>query len=100
MDEVVTQNALPDSGSDTLVVTNDDGGSFTCGSIATCDGRSQVCEHVHGGFANADFYACIPIPSACYRDVSCACVTTALKGRGADHCSSSASNLTVQISVP
>jgi hypothetical protein len=94
------RDASSDSASDALVVTDDDGGSFTCGSTSTCDGRSQVCEHVQGGVANADFYACIPIPSACDTDVSCACVTSALKGRGAGQCSAAGSNLTVEIHVP
>jgi hypothetical protein len=90
-----------DSGGDTLVVTDDDGGSFACGNGATCDGRSQVCEHVEGGAPpGVDFYGCIPIPSACDRDVSCACVTTALRGRGADQCSATGSNVTVQIDAP
>jgi hypothetical protein len=58
---------------------NDDGGSFLCGSTVTCDGRSQVCEHVQGGVApGVDFYACIPIPSVCDNTASCLCVTTAL----------------------
>ncbi len=101
MADVAAQDASSDSASDALFVTNDDGGSFTCGGSATCDGRSQVCEHVQGGVApGVDFYACIPIPSACDGDVSCACVATALIGRGAGQCSAAGSDVTVKINVP
>jgi hypothetical protein len=90
----------PDSASDALVFTDDDGGSFACAS-STCDGRAQVCEHVEGGPPpGVDFYACIPIPAVCDRDVSCACVTMALRGRGANECSAAGTDLTVQIDVP
>jgi hypothetical protein len=79
----------------------DDGGVFACGSTATCDGRSQVCEHVQGGVPpGVDFYACIPIPAACAGEVDCTCVTTALKGRGANECSAAGGNVIVQIDVP
>jgi hypothetical protein len=96
------QAESPDSAGNALVVTDDDGGTFACGTAATCDGRSQVCEHVQGGAppGGVDFYECIPIPAACDSEVSCACVTTALKGRGAGACSAAGSNLTVQIDVP
>jgi hypothetical protein len=68
VDAVAPQDASPDSASDALVVTNDDGGIFACGSAATCDGRHQVCEHVEGGVPpGVDFYECIPIPAACDR---------------------------------
>ena len=101
VDDVAVQDASSDSASDALVVTDDDGGNFTCGDSGTCDGRSQVCEHVQGGVApGTDFYACIPIPSACYSDVSCTCVATALRGRGAGQCSAVGSDVTVQINVP
>jgi hypothetical protein len=93
--------ASSDTTSDALILTNDDGGIFACGGTPTCDGRSQVCEHVEGGPApGVDFYACIPIPAACDSDVSCPCVTNALRGRGAGECSASGSNVTVQIDVP
>jgi len=102
LDTVATQDGSPDSASDAPVVTNDGGGiAFACGSVATCDGRSQVCEHVMGGAPpGVDFYDCIPIPPACGSDVSCGCVTTALKGRGAGECSEIAGNLTVAIDAP
>ena len=90
-----------DSGSDPLVWSDDDGGSFSCASAAACDGHLQVCEHVLGGPPpGADFYACIPIPASCESDVSCACVTSALRGRGASDCAAAGSNITVQIDVP
>jgi hypothetical protein len=89
-----------DSASDVLVITDDAGGSFACGS-STCDARAQVCEHVQGGAPpGVDFYACIPIPAACDHDVSCDCVTTALRGRGANQCSAAGTDVTVQIDVP
>jgi hypothetical protein len=94
-------DASDSSTSDALVVTSDDGGIFVCGTSASCDGRSQVCEHVTGGPPpGVDLYECIPIPATCYSDVSCACVVMALKGRGAGACSSVGSDLTVQISAP
>jgi hypothetical protein len=67
LDTVATQDGSPESASDAPVVTNDDGGfGFVCGSVARCDGRSQVCEHVMGGAPpGVDFYECIPIPPAC-----------------------------------
>jgi len=101
VDAAATRDASADSASDVLIVTNDDGGIFVCGSAATCDGRSQVCEHVQGGVPpGVDLYECIPIPAACDGDVSCACVTAALQGRGAGECSAIGSNLTVEIDVP
>jgi len=74
--------------------------SFACGSSA-CDAQSQVCEHVEGGPPpGVDFYQCVAIPAACTGDVTCACVVAALSGSGADACSASGSDLTVQVDVP
>jgi hypothetical protein len=39
--------------------------SFPCGST-TCDGRSQICEHIVGGIApGVDRYDCDSIPTVC-----------------------------------
>lgn len=101
MAHATVQDASANGEGDALVVTNEDGGIFLCGSALTCDGRSQVCEHVQGGPPpGVDFYECIPIPAACDSEVSCACVTAALRGRGAGACSAAGNHLTVQIDVP
>ncbi|MDP9035379.1 MAG: hypothetical protein M3O50_11280 [Myxococcota bacterium] len=96
-----TESSDSGTGGDAVVVTGDEGGTFACGTMATCDGRLQACEHVRGGPPpGVDFYECIPIPAACNGVVSCACVTTALRGRGANACSAAANHFTVQIDVP
>jgi len=75
--------------------------TFACGDAGTCGATSQVCEHVVGGVApGVDYYACIPIPSACDTDVSCPCVESALRGRGAGNCSANGRELVVEILVP
>jgi hypothetical protein len=100
------QTYLPDAavGTDADGGTDADAGSagrFACGSTATCDGRSQICEHVQGGAPpGVDIYDCLAVPAACQRNVSCACVGTALAGRGATTCAAASGNLTVQINVP
>jgi hypothetical protein len=74
--------------------------SFPCGAT-TCDGRSQICEHVVGGAPpGVDNYDCDAIPTACLKDDSCACAISALRGRGANSCSSDAGFPTVRIDVP
>ena len=89
-----------DSASDALVVNGDDGGFFACGS-STCDARAQVCEHIVGGLPpGVDDYACIAIPAGCETDASCACVETALNGRGAIQCSAAGADVTVLIAPP
>jgi hypothetical protein len=75
--------------------------SFNCGGTSTCDGHTQVCEHVQGGVPpGVDYFACIPIPSGCDGGASCACLIGALRGRGATACSGAAGELTVEIDVP
>jgi hypothetical protein len=82
------------------VATNNNAATFACDS-ASCDVHTQICEHVMGGIApGVDFYSCIPIPASCDSDISCACVTNALRGRGADNCQANGSQITVQIDVP
>jgi hypothetical protein len=86
---------------DAPFVTGDDGGAFACGLAAICDGRSEVCEHVAGGAPpGVDSYDCTPIPAECDHDVSCTCLTNALRARGAVACTAAGSDLTVQIAVP
>jgi hypothetical protein len=111
------QVALPDAASDAPVLRDVDGdadaaksgeggsdagaGSFDCGGTMTCDGHSQLCEHVQGGPApGVNFYQCSPIPAACMADVSCTCVTSALALNGATSCAATGGNLTVQIDTP
>jgi hypothetical protein len=90
----------PDAG-DAPTASDSDGGRFSCGLGATCDARSEVCEHVSGGAPpGADFFACIPLPAACADDLSCACVTNQLRGRGAGACAATGGGLTVDIAVP
>jgi hypothetical protein len=99
--EIVPVSLLIAIGGLLAMVSCGSDGNFPCGSNANCDGRSQVCEHVEGGPApGVDFYACISIPADCESDVSCACVTNALKSRGAAGCSASGNSVTVQIDVP
>lgn len=99
------QTYHPDGGGTDVDGGSDaDGGSpgrFACGSASTCDGRTQLCEHVQGGAPpGVDMFACIAIPTACEHNVSCACVGDALSGRGATTCVATAGNLTVHIDVP
>jgi hypothetical protein len=42
----------------------------------------------------------MPIPTECRDDPSCACVTTALRARGAAGCAVTGSGLVVEIAVP
>jgi hypothetical protein len=77
------------------------GDLFACGDTMTCDATAQVCEHVAGGAPpGVDFYSCTPTPTACTADVSCTCVTAALRSRGAGGCTATGSHVTVQINVP
>ncbi|HEY2512418.1 MAG TPA: hypothetical protein VGI39_16235 [Polyangiaceae bacterium] len=73
---------------------------FACGTTATCDGRSQICEHTSGGAPpGVDLYQCVAIPKSCASDPSCACVAPAL-GLVASECSASGGNLTAENPVP
>ena len=76
-----------DAAGDVQVGPSDSGDNFDCGGTITCDAGSQVCQHVSGG-----------VPPG--GDRSCACVTTALRGRGVAACSAAGPHLTVQIAVP
>jgi len=74
---------------------------FDCGGTMTCDAASQICQHVAGGAPpGVNFYSCVEIPTECAGDLSCACVTTALRNRGAGGCSATGNQITVQINVP
>ena len=73
---------------------------FACGSAATCDGRSQVCENTSGGAPpGVDLYQCIAIPAACASNVTCACVAPALH-LGVGQCTAAGKNLTLYNPVP
>jgi hypothetical protein len=92
--------AETDPTGDVQGVSDDDGGSFVCG-VSTCDGSVQICEDVQGGPPPGVGYDdCIPIPTMCVGDVTCTCVISELKGRGASGCSAMERNITVQIDVP
>jgi hypothetical protein len=74
---------------------------FDCGGTTTCDASFQICQHVAGGAPpGVNFYSCTEIPTECAGDLSCACVTAALRNRGAGGCSATGNQITVQINVP
>jgi hypothetical protein len=90
-----------DAASDVAITPIDGGDGFDCGGTVTCNAASQVCEHVEGGAPpGVNFYACIPVPTACSGDLSCACVSAALVSRGAGECAAPGGHITVQINVP
>jgi hypothetical protein len=86
----------PEAGS---IDAGEAGSGLACGANATCDGRSQLCEHTTGGAPpGVDLYQCVAIPAACTGSVSCACVAAALQ-IPANRCAATSSGLTVEIST-
>jgi hypothetical protein len=74
---------------------------YACNDSATCNGQMQTCEHVVGGVPpGVDRYSCTELPASCVHDITCACLLTALRPRGANSCTGDGRHLTVRIDVP